>query len=217
MHLARRAALVLSAALGALLLLPGTASAALNQQDRQWMVAAHQSNLAEIAAGRAAQREATTDTVRELGQMFIEHHTRLDRQLTAAADDLGVELPDAPSPAQRQQLAAVTAKSGQAFDTAWIAQQIGSHRQSKALGAQELANGQDATAKRLARASAPVIQRHLNELLAAADRYGVPTAVAAGTGGQAADSQRMAGLTLVGGGLLVVALTTSVIARRRRV
>src|SRR3712207_3444 len=151
MHLARRAALVLLAAVAAVLLAPGTAQAALNEQDRQWMVAAHQSNLAEIAAGRAAQREATTDTVRELGQMFIEHHTRLDRQLTAAAEELDVDLPDAPSPAQREQLAAVAANSGQAFDTAWIAQQIASHRQSKALGAEELAEGQDPTAKSLAR------------------------------------------------------------------
>jgi putative membrane protein len=180
------------------------------------MVAAHQSNLAEIAAGQAAQREATTDTVRELGQMFIEHHTRLDRQLVAAAERFDLELPDAPSPAQREQLAAVTAKSGQAFDTAWIAQQIASHRQSKALGAQELANGQDATALSLARASAPVIQRHLNELLAAADQYGVPTTIGAGTGGQAADSQQTAGLAFVGAGLLLVAGTATVLARRRR-
>ena len=58
------------------------------------MKAAHQSNLAEIAAGEAAQQSATTDDVTSLGAMFIQMHTQLDDSLKAAAQQLDVELPE---------------------------------------------------------------------------------------------------------------------------
>lgn len=58
----------------------------------------------------------------------------------------------------------------------------------------------------LAKAAAPVIQQHLNELLAAAAQYGVPTVVQAGTGGQAAHSRPWspAALALAVVGLVLV-------------
>jgi putative membrane protein len=96
MHLARRAALALGVAVAAALALPAAASAApaapsasVSAADRTWMVAAHQSNLTEIAAGKAAQQKATSQKVRDLGQMFITDHSANDAKLKAAANDLG--------------------------------------------------------------------------------------------------------------------------------
>ena len=181
------------------------------------MVAAHQSNLAEIAAGNAAQARATTDTVRDLGAMFVRMHSDLDAQLTAAATTLGVQLPDAPTPAQQQQLAAVEANQGSAFDTAWIAQQLGAHRQSLAAGQQEIAAGSDPAVVALATAAGPVIEQHLGELQAAAAQYGVPVAVEAGTGGQATTKSTWLplGMTLAVLGLVMVALGAWRFGQRR--
>ena len=123
--------------------------------------AAHQSNLAEIAAGTAAQNEASSEDVRRLGAMFIEMPTALDADLTAAAQQLGVSLPAAPSPEQQAQLNSVTANDGAAFDTAWIAQQLGSHSTSDANSQRELAEGEDPAVLALTRAAALVIQQHL--------------------------------------------------------
>jgi len=210
----RRATLVLGAALSASLLFASPALAQVSAQDTEFMVAAHQSNLAEIAAGQAAQRQATTGTVRELGAMFIEMHTALDADLTAAAGQLGVQLPTEPNAQQRQELAAVAANAGAAFDTAWIAQQLGSHQRSQANGERELANGSDDTVIGLARASAPVIAQHLASLREAAGQYGVPTSVPGGTGGQAAAPvSRTAGVALAAVGLALV--TLSVVGRAR--
>jgi putative membrane protein len=218
MSFARRAALSLGVALAAALALPAASAsaapaAAPNAQDRQWMVAAHQSNLAEIAAGRAAQQEATTAKVRTLGAMFIRHHTAQDAQLRAAARTLGVRLPSAPTPAQRASLAAVVAKSGAAFDSAWIAQQTVSHRQTLAATDRELANGSDATVLKLARASRPVVAMHYAELTSGS---GSPTSIGAGTGGQAATDARVPGLALTGAGVLLVAAAGGVLLARRR-
>ncbi|MGY1691976.1 DUF4142 domain-containing protein [Geodermatophilus sp. SYSU D01105] len=211
-----RLVLLPAAVLGTLVLTSTPALAAPSDQDVTWMQAAHQSNLAEIAAGNAAQQSATTPEVRDLGAMFVQMHTQLDQQLTQAAQQFGVELPGGPTAEQQQQLAAVQQNSGQAFDTAWIAQQIGSHSTTLAATQRELQNGSDQTVLQLANAATPVVEQHLSELRAAAQQYGVPTSVPGGTGGQAADDGLGAtGWALTGMGALALVAGAVGLARRR--
>ncbi len=215
MNLLRRLLVPATALLAMVTVLAAPASAEPSEQDTSWMTAAHQSNLAEIAAGQAAQENATTETVRNLGAMFIEHHTALDEELTAVADELGVSLPDSPTEQQQAELDAVKAEEGENFDTAWIAQQIGAHQKSKAAGQQEIAQGQDPTVVGLAEAAAPVIQQHLDALLAAADAYGVPVEVPSGTSGTAAASTTLVGGVLLAAGVLALMASLVLVLRRR--
>ncbi|WP_051274360.1 DUF4142 domain-containing protein [Cellulomonas sp. URHD0024] len=211
----RRTALAGVVAVAALVLAAPTAQAAPSAQDQSWMVFAHQGNLAEIAAGQAAVAQGASDTVRRLGQMLIDDHTTLDANLTAAATQLGVTLPGSPTPEQQAELASVKAKTGAAFDTAWITSQITAHRATLAAGATELASGSDPTVKNLASAAAPVVQHHLDELLAAAPAYGVPSSVSAGSGGQAARSFSAVGTALLVAGALALLLAGGTLLRRR--
>lgn len=185
----RRVALIGMAGFGLALTSVGaagasTSTAAPNAQDRAWLVAAHQSNLTEIAAGKAAQAKATTQVVKEHGELFIRDHTRLDANLTRVAQQLNVDLPSTPNAKQQSTLASVSAKSGAAFDAAWLTSQVAGHREAKAAGAKELAAGGDATVKNLASAAAPVVQSHLSMLETATGQS--PSGANAGTGGQAA-------------------------------
>jgi putative membrane protein len=216
MRVLARLALVPAAALGVLAVGAAPALAAPSSQDTTWMAAAHQSNLAEIAAGNAAQQSATSPQVKQLGAMFVQMHTQLDQQLTQAAQQLGTQLPSAPTAAQQQQLAAVQQKSGSAFDTAWVSQQIGSHTTTLAATQRELSAGSDATVLGLARAATPVVQQHLTQLRTTAGQLGIPSSVPGGTGGQVADSSAVAiGWALAGTGALVV-LAGGLLMRRRR-
>jgi putative membrane protein len=158
---------VVASAAVALSLTGGMVSAAPSDQDTTWMVAAHQSNLTEIAAGNAAAAQATTDAVRQLGQMFVTMHTQLDADLTAAADQLGVTLPDSPTPAQQQTLATVQAQQGVAFDSAWLASQISGHRATLDATHTEQQAGSDEAVLALANAAEPVIAQHLEQVTAA--------------------------------------------------
>jgi putative membrane protein len=213
--LTRRLTLTVMAAGAAVVLSAPAALAAPSAQDQSWMAAAHQGNLAEIAAGQAAVAQASSDTVREFGQMLITDHTALDADLTAAAAQLGVTLPGSPTPEQQAELASVTAKTGAAFDTAWISVQIPAHRATLAAGQVEVQTGTDQTVKDLAAASAPVVEHHLHELVAAAPDFGVPTSVSAGNGGQASDSGRGLGLALVAAGAVAAGLAGWRLMRRR--
>ena len=216
----RRAAVILTAGIGLALTAAGlagtsAAAAAPSEQDRTWMVAAHQSNLTEIAAGKAAQQKATTDVVRQHGQIFIRDHTRLDASLRQLAQRLGVDLPSAPNPQQQATLKSVSAKSGAAFDQAWLTSQLAGHRQAKAAGQTEIANGSDASVKAAAQAAAPVIQMHLSMLEQATGTS--PSGVNAGTGGQAATLPGgvQLGWVLVGLGLMAGAGGLVVVRPRR--
>lgn len=216
MRMLSRLVLVPAAVLGAVVLTAAPALAAPSEQDVSWMQFAHQSNLTEIAAGNAAQQQATTPEVQNLGAMFVQMHTELDTGLTQAAQQLGVQLPGEPSPEQQQQLAAVQANQGQAFDTAWIAQQIGSHTTTLAGTQRELEAGSDETVLNLARTSTPVVEQHLAELRTVAAKYGVPTSVPGGTGGQAADDGSVSlGWGLAGLGAVAVAAGGYGLVRRR--
>jgi hypothetical protein len=101
-----------AAVLGTVVLLAAPAQAAPSNQDASWVQTAHQSNLVEIAAGNAAQQAATTPEVKQLGAMFVQMHTELDTALTQAAQQLGVQLPGAPTAEQQAQLAAVQKNTG---------------------------------------------------------------------------------------------------------
>ena len=123
----------------------GVAAPALDgpsEQDTAWLSAAHQTHLTGIAAGTAAQDRATTEDVRALGARSAEIHRSLDADLTDVAAQLDVPLPARPSPKQQAELAAVMAREGADFDTAWVAHQLGLHYTARAAGQQEIAKGE---------------------------------------------------------------------------
>ncbi|MCW2675959.1 MAG: hypothetical protein JWR70_999 [Modestobacter sp.] len=216
MHRMSRLVLLPAAVLGAVVLTAAPALAAPSGQDVTWMQSIHQGNLAEIAAGNAAQRSATTTDVKQLGAEFVQQHTQLDSALTQAAQQLGVQLPGSPTPAQQQGLAAVQRNTGQAYDSAWIAEELGGHETAVAITQQELQSGSDATVRGLAGTALPVIEHHVAQLRTAAQKYGVPTSVPAGSGGQAADDELgTLGWALTGVGALALVAGTVGLARRR--
>lgn len=216
----RRLAVIVTAGIGLAVTAVGVAGAsasavAPNAQDQAFLVAAHQSNLTEIAAGKAAQQKATTEVVRDHGAIFIRDHTRLDTSVRQVAQQLGVSLPDAPSAKQQATLASVSARSGAAFDRAWLTSQLAGHREAKANGQKELAQGSDATVKQLAQTAAPVVQMHLSMLEQATGT--APSSVDAGNGGQAAalpGGMRL-GWVFVGLGLVAMAGVLAVLRPRR--
>jgi putative membrane protein len=210
-----RTALAAAASVGIAVLTATPALAAPSDQDTTWVKAAHQSNLAEIAAGQAAQQSATTDDVKNLGAMFIEMHTQLDDSLKTAAQQLDIALPDEPTAQQQQQLASVKENSGQAFDSAWIAQQLASHTTTLNATQKELNSGSDDQVLQLAKTATPVVQQHIDGLRDAAQKYGVPSSVPGGTGGQAADGMQALGWGVTGAGAVVVIAGAALLVRRR--
>lgn len=195
----------------------GTADAAMaapNAQDRAFLTAAHQSNLAEIASAQLAQQKATTQKVKDLAATWLTDHTKLDNDLKPVAQRLNVTLPDAPNAEQQAVAAKYRATSGAAFDKLWVQTQMDGHMKTMRAGESEIANGSDATVVTLARAAAPVVANHGKLLDAAAPTVGLaPMGVDSGNG-ISSDGPTPLAWGLIGGGVVVVAVSALVMWRR---
>lgn len=197
----------------ALVLVVGVAPAlaAPSDADAAWLASAHQSNLAEIAAGQSAQQNAASAGVRAAAATLIEDHTTLDADLRGLATELRITLPAAATTAQVEALARVETQSGDAYDAAWLALVIDGHAASLASVEQEAAAGSDPRVTARAAAAAPVIQRHYDHARALSGAIG---SVPAGDGGQLATDRRPVAAML--GGLGVLLLAGALVQYRRR-
>ncbi|MER5418314.1 DUF4142 domain-containing protein [Streptosporangium roseum] len=141
-------------------------------QDRQFLTQAHQGNLTEIAAGKAAQSKGKANAVRSIGAMLVADHTKLDKKLQQVAQRLKVTLPERPTARQQTKAKELDALSGTEFDKAWTKTMIYSHRAALAAIKKEIADGSVPQVKALAKAARPIVQDHLDRLLAAEKALG---------------------------------------------
>ncbi|QIS21514.1 DUF4142 domain-containing protein [Nocardia terpenica] len=159
--LAAMAAVALTGGTGAV----GSAEpVALAGQDQQFLMAAHQGNLAEMLSGtRAALTgQGVCEAVPRIGRMLVTDHTQLDAQGAMVAVRTGTPLPLTPTPDQTQQLLATGMKTGRDFDIAWLQMQQRFHTETLAAVRQEIAGGASDEVQTLARQAEPVVLQHLS-------------------------------------------------------
>ncbi|MER7405179.1 DUF4142 domain-containing protein [Streptomyces sp. NPDC000070] len=197
-------------------------AAAVSTQDASFLRASHQGNLAEIAAGRDARKNATTDCVRHVGAVLVRDHTALDSDVRALAGKLNVSLPSGPSAEQRRVLASVRAKAGSAaYDKAWLVAQNDAHIKTLALIDQEISGGSNAEVVAAAKAARPVVKMHLDMVRGGTCHApGTSKTVRAGFGPRAASADdttsRTAATALGAGGALTAAAAAWYLRARRR-
>jgi putative membrane protein len=190
------------------------ATTELNAQDKAYLQAVHQANLAEIAAGKLAQSKGSSRQVKDLGAMMVTDHTKLDAALRKVATAAKVSLPAAPSADQRAMQAKLASAPTGEFDAMYVSAQIVGHAEVMRLGAREEAAGRDAAVKKAAAEAAPIVVGHYDKFVAEAKMMGLPGFVKAGRTSDLATSGSsgnewtvpllMAGLILIGGGGVLV-------------
>ncbi|MFJ2031605.1 DUF4142 domain-containing protein [Streptosporangium sp. NPDC087985] len=150
----------------------GTHGTRVSAQDQQYLIQAHQGNLAEIAAGHAAKTKGKSKEVRSIGAIMVADHTKLDNKLKKVAERYKVTLPTQATARQQAKYKELEGLSGANFDKAWVKTMIYGHRAAMVAAKKEVANGSVSQVKAVAKASEPVIQDHLNRLLAAEKSVG---------------------------------------------
>ncbi|WP_182884362.1 DUF4142 domain-containing protein [Microbispora sp. H10885] len=133
-----------------------------SDQDKAFLVSAHQDNLTEIEGGHTAEKQAGSQAVKDAGSRLVKDHTALDEQVTKVAAEYGVDLPGEPTEKQQAELRKFAAKSGAAFDRAWVPAQVEDHRMTLVALDKEASTGSSEKVRRLARDTKPVVQEHLD-------------------------------------------------------
>ncbi|WP_268985068.1 DUF4142 domain-containing protein [Streptomyces sp. CC228A] len=190
-HRSRRAATAL-AALAAACIAAAPAVAADQDgglpTDNAFLRAAHQANLAEIALSQDARKNATTACVKDVAAELERDHAKLDADVKALSDKLGVDLPLAPTAHQQQMLADVMAQKGTAaYDRAWLKTQDTVHRLTLKAIDHQVARGENRQITAAAKAARPVVAGHLERVEGGTCHGTAPArTIHAGSGGQAA-------------------------------
>jgi predicted outer membrane protein len=93
-----------------------TSSGPLSAADRDLLIKVRQAGLWEMPVGQYAETRAESPRVKEVGQLIMKDHMKLDLLTRQVAGKLGVALPDDPNPDQQRWMAQLASESGPAFD-----------------------------------------------------------------------------------------------------
>lgn len=135
-----------------------------SSQDRSWLIAAHQDNLAEIKSGDLAAGKGHDADVRAAARTLTRDHGNLDAKLRPVAKQLGVKLPAQPNAEQRDEMRKFESASGVDFDRTWTHDEADAHVKAIELTVRETQHGSLPQVKQLAQSALPVLKKHLHML-----------------------------------------------------
>ena len=147
-------------ALLAFALAPHIAFAQASPQDQKWLQQAHQTNLAEIAAGKLAEQSGHADSIRMVGHTLATDHADMDIQLRKVARQLGVKLPNAPNAQQKAVMDTLQQQHGMEFDQMWAHDEADGHIQAIEMTTFEAGHGSAPQVTQLAVKALPVLKKH---------------------------------------------------------
>jgi len=118
--------------------------------------------MAEVELATAATKKSGNPAVKAYAQMLVDDHTKANEQLTGIAKKDGIAVPTALTAEQKAMAGKLSAKSGAAFDRAYIAGMVKDHEKAVALFKTAAADGQiNADLRAFAKDTLPTLEQHL--------------------------------------------------------
>lgn len=140
----------------------GAAQTQLSAQDRDFVMRAAQSGMAEVEASRAAATRAANGKVRDFAQQMVRDHTASNEELMRIAQSKGIQLGTELDPEHRQRVEALMALQGDEFDRAYM-QDMGvrAHEEAVQLFERQAREGQDPDLRAFAGRMLGALRQHL--------------------------------------------------------
>jgi putative membrane protein len=186
-------------------------------QDRAFMAAAAQANIAELSISKNVELRVA-EPLDGVAAKYISDHTASLAALRQIAAELGVSIPSAPSAQQLAEASQIESQSGHGLNVAFAQASVIAHEQAIVLFKQEVANGSNWKVKDYASAAMPVLDDHLSMAEQAASELGVSVAKmpqgAPATGAGGTSGVQQVWLFGLGGVALLAGLGILLIIRR---
>jgi predicted outer membrane protein len=132
--------------------------------DRTFVTKVRLAGLWEFPAGQMAEQKGTTAAVKTAGKHLIDGHTDLDAAVRKIAPQLGITLPNEPTPQQQGFLATLSAASGADFDQKFANIVRLAHGQVFSVIAQVRATTQNTMVRQLAEQANSTVLDHMKVL-----------------------------------------------------
>jgi len=135
-------------------------SARSSAADTDFVRKASSGNLTEIALGKLASDQASSDDVKKYAARMVADHTQANEKLGKLAGSKGIQIATAPDVAQQQDIDRLKGLDGAAFDRAYSDLMVRSHKLTTGLYDLEASKGEDVEIRAFARDALPVLREH---------------------------------------------------------
>jgi putative membrane protein len=131
--------------------------------DQQFVDFAAQTDMVEANLGQLAGTLASSQEVKDYGQMLATDHTSDYNQLYTAAHQTNLKVPDAiDSENNKSMIGPFEKLKGEAFDRRYIAEMIAGHTKAIAIYKKEAAGAESSALKSYAEQALPILEKHLD-------------------------------------------------------
>jgi putative membrane protein len=141
-----------------------TASTSVSKASQTFMTKAGIGGLFEVETSKVAASKASRDDVKSFAQKMIEDHGRANTELQLIASRTRASIPSKLDEKHQAELGKLDAKSGAAFDKAYLDAQTRAHKDAVALFQDYSRSGDHPDLKSFAAKTLPVIQGHQTHL-----------------------------------------------------
>ena len=150
------------------------APAAMSKADQKIVMDMAQGNMAEIEAAKMAQGKSQNEQVKTFAQQMIDDHTKALADVQQLATAKGLTMPAEVDKKHKAMADKLGAKSGEAFDKAYMAQcGVADHKQMHSMLASAEKKAKDPDVKALAAKMMPTVDQHLKSAQQMGSRKGV--------------------------------------------
>lgn len=155
---------IISAAVCCIALCSMPAFGQAKMSDQQFIDLAAQTDMVEANLGQLTQSAASSQEVKDYGQMLTTDHTKDFDQLYDIAHQNNLNRPDAIDAAHNKAMIAPFQKlKGNAFDQRYIHEMVAGHTKAIAVYKKEAADADNPALKSYAQEALPVLQKHLDQ------------------------------------------------------
>ncbi len=139
------------------------------EKDAQFLVNAAEMNLEDIELAKLAQQKGTSASVKQLGKMMEDAHTKSQNELIALAQNKGIAIPNSTTNDALDAYSKLNEKSGEDFDKAYADRMVSGHKDAISAFEDATTKSNDPDIKNWAIATLPVLRTHLNHAMESKD------------------------------------------------
>jgi len=130
-------------------------------RDRAFVLDAVSGGIAEVQMGQLALQKSSNDEIKKFGQMVVDDHTAMGKQMESVADSMSIRVIKKLDKAHQAEYDKLKALSGSNFDNAYLVYMFTDHRDEQHAYRVELVVVTDGPLKDQILADSPIIRRHL--------------------------------------------------------
>jgi putative membrane protein len=158
--------------------LPVQAQTNLSAQDKEFATKAASGGLMEVQLGQLAGKQAQAQEVKDFGAMMVKDHGKANDELKQIAQQKKLTLPTTLNPKHQKTVDKLKAAQGAEFDRQYMEEMVKDHVKDVEEFRKASQEVKDPDLNGWAKKTLPVLEQHLQEAKASAQKVGVDVAAA---------------------------------------